>query len=79
MVSGLEVAERIRATVESTTWRWSGEAYGLTISCGVAAYPDTVRDVANLRGAADAALYMAKQGGRNRVERAQGDATPYTG
>ncbi len=79
MVSGLEVAERIRTTVASTTWRWSGEAYGLTISCGVAAYPDTVRDVANLRGAADAALYMAKQGGRNRVERAQGDATPYTG
>src|SRR2546423_11566670 len=45
----------IRATVESTTWRWSGEAYALTISCGVAAYPDTVRDLANLRGTADAA------------------------
>src|SRR5256886_15350397 len=36
LASGLEVAERIRATVESTTWRWSGEAYPLTISCGVA-------------------------------------------
>ena len=79
MVSGLEVAERIRATVESTTWRWSGEPYGLTISCGVAAYPDTVRDVANLRGAADAALYAAKQRGRNRVEQAQGEVTRYTG
>jgi len=79
MVSGLEVAERIRATVESTTWRWSGEAYALTISCGVAAYPDTVRDLGNLRGTADAALYAAKQGGRNRVERAQGDVTRYTG
>jgi diguanylate cyclase (GGDEF)-like protein len=79
MVSGHEVAERIRATVESTTWRWSGEAYGLTISCGVAAYPDTVRDVANLRTAADAALYAAKQGGRNRVERAQGEVTRYSG
>jgi len=79
MVSGLEVAERIRATVESTTWRWSGEPYGLTISCGVAAYPDMVRDVANLRGAADAALYAAKQRGRNRVEQAQGEVTRYTG
>jgi len=79
MISGLEVAERIRATVESTTWRWSGEPYGLTISCGVAAYPDTVRDVANLRGAADAALYAAKQRGRNRVEQAQGEVTRYTG
>jgi len=79
MESGLEVAERIRSTVESTQWRWSGEPYGLTISCGVAAYPDTVRDVANLRGAADAALYSAKQRGRNRVERAQGEVTRYTG
>jgi len=79
MVSGLEVAERIRATVESTTWRWGGEVYALTISCGVAAYPDTVRDLGNLRGTADAALYAAKQGGRNRVERAQGDVTRYTG
>ena len=79
LASGLEVAERIRATVESTTWRWSGEAYPLTISCGVAAYPDTVRDLANLQGTADAALYAAKQGGRNRVERAQGDVTRYTG
>jgi len=79
LVSGREVAERIRATVETTTWRWGGEPYGLTISCGVAAYPDTVRELANLRGAADAALYAAKQGGRNRVEQAQGDVTRYTG
>jgi diguanylate cyclase (GGDEF)-like protein len=75
MISGLEVAERIRATVESKTWRWNGEAYPLTISCGVAAYPENVRDIANLRSAADAALYVAKQGGRNRVERAQGAAS----
>jgi len=72
---GLEVAGRIRATVESTAWRWSGEAHPLTLSCGVASYPDTVRDLANLRGAADAALYAAKQGGRNRVERAHGAVT----
>src|SRR5438876_6581091 len=78
-VCSSDLAERIRATVESTTWRWSGEAYPLTISCGVAAYPDTVRDLANLQGTADAALYAAKQGGRNRVERAQGDVTRYTG
>jgi diguanylate cyclase (GGDEF)-like protein len=77
--SGLEVAERIRATVESLVWRWSGEAYPLRISCGVAGYPDTVRDLANLRGAADAALYAAKQGGRNRVEKARGDVTRFAG
>ena len=77
--SGLEVAERIRATVESTAWRWGGEAYPLTISCGVAGYPDSVSTVENLRVIADAALYRAKQGGRNRVERAQGEPMRYTG
>ncbi len=68
--SGLEVAERIRHTVEDTVWNWNGETYPLTLSCGVAGYPDTVRDVTNLRGAADAALYRAKEAGRNRVEKA---------
>jgi len=67
---GLEVAERIRRNVEGTAWRWNGVAQAMTISCGVAGSPDPVRDIANLRGAADAALYRAKQAGRNRVEKA---------
>src|SRR5207247_7423 len=68
--SGLEVAERIRRSVEGTVWRWDGQPYALALSCGVAGYPDSVRDITNLRSAADAALYRAKQGGRNRVEKA---------
>ncbi len=68
--SGLEVAERIRRTVEATVWRWDGRPYALSLSCGVAGYPDSVRDITNLRSAADAALYRAKQAGRNRVEKA---------
>ncbi|PYP93251.1 MAG: hypothetical protein DMD34_12515 [Gemmatimonadetes bacterium] len=71
MISGFEVAERIRATIASKSWQWNGDAYPLTISCGVAAYPENVREIANLRSAADAALYAAKQGGRNRVEPAR--------
>jgi diguanylate cyclase (GGDEF)-like protein len=70
IASGCEVAERIRETVAATPWRWNGEAYPLTLSCGVAGLPDTVRDATNLRGAADAALYRAKEAGRNRVARA---------
>src|SRR6267143_1742245 len=50
--------------------RIGGEEFPLAISCGVASYPDRVTQVANLRSAADAALYRAKQGGRNRVEKA---------
>ena len=69
---GLEVAERMRRAVETTTWRWSGTPVPITASCGVASYPDPVGDVMNLRAMADAALYRAKQAGRNRVEIAGG-------
>jgi diguanylate cyclase (GGDEF)-like protein len=70
LAQGLEVAERIRHSVEITLWRWDGTPRPFTTSCGVAAYPECVRDINNLRSAADAALYRAKQGGRNRVEKA---------
>ena len=65
-----DVAERIRRSIEQTTWRWNGNPCALSISCGVAGYPEGVGDVLNLPTAADAALYKAKQAGRNRVEKA---------
>jgi diguanylate cyclase (GGDEF)-like protein len=71
---GMEVAERIRRAVETEAWQWNGSRYPLTVSCGVAGYPESVGDVNNLRGAADAALYRAKQEGRNRVSQ----SPPYT-
>jgi diguanylate cyclase (GGDEF)-like protein len=70
LAEGLEVAERVRRAVETTAWRWNGTPYAITASCGVAAYPDSVQDLKNLQGAADAALYRAKEAGRNRVEKA---------
>lgn len=67
---GVEVAERIRHSVVSTTWHWSGSPHLMSASCGVASYPQPIGDVANLQASADAALYRAKQAGRNRVEMA---------
>jgi diguanylate cyclase (GGDEF)-like protein len=64
---GAEIAERVRRAVEGTAWHWNGTPYPLSASCGVATFPDPVRDVNNLRTTADAALYRAKQEGRNRV------------
>jgi diguanylate cyclase (GGDEF)-like protein len=71
---GMEVAERLRRSVETEAWHWNGSRYPLTVSCGVAGFPESVGDLNNLRGAADAALYRAKQDGRNRVAL----APPYT-
>jgi diguanylate cyclase (GGDEF)-like protein len=60
------VAERVRRAVESKGIRSPGGG-PLTVSIGVAVYPDLAPDEAGLVSAADAALYAAKDGGRNRI------------
>ena len=70
-----EVAERVRRTIAETPFLWSGQDITMTCSVGVAAVPHTTRGVANLYPAADAALYRAKERGRNRVEVAMGGRT----
>jgi diguanylate cyclase (GGDEF)-like protein len=66
------IAERIRIKLNTTHWDWRTRAWPLSASFGVAACPDTSRDVGDLIPQADAALYVAKNSGRNRVERAGG-------
>ena len=63
----MEVAERLRALVESRTFRAAGAERRLTISCGVSAFPYPSAHPENLVPAADAALYEAKGAGRNCV------------
>jgi diguanylate cyclase (GGDEF)-like protein/PAS domain S-box-containing protein len=67
-----EMAERLRRLVEQTAFRvrrGSGEPIDLrlTLSIGVASYPEHARTVNALIAACDAALYEAKASGRNRV------------
>jgi diguanylate cyclase (GGDEF)-like protein len=68
----MDVAERVRRATENARLVWAGAEVRLTCSIGVAAYPEPIKDVANLNVAADAAMYRAKQSGRNRVEAAAG-------
>jgi len=60
----LIVAERLRARVETVSLL---EADALTVSCGVAAFPEHASSRDTLVLLADRALYKAKRTGRNRV------------
>jgi diguanylate cyclase (GGDEF)-like protein len=63
-----ERAETIRAAIKSLELGFRGQALGpVTISLGVAAYPEHAADGASLIAAADAAMYAAKHCGRDRV------------
>jgi diguanylate cyclase (GGDEF)-like protein/putative nucleotidyltransferase with HDIG domain len=61
------LAESIRAKVESMRLQSGDGELSITISIGVAGYPTHGDDVDSLLNAADAAVYDAKLGGRNRV------------
>jgi diguanylate cyclase (GGDEF)-like protein len=66
----LVLAERIRATVEAACLEIDGQSTQLTVSIGAAVTGTGDWNMVSLRRRADAALYAAKRGGRNRVEAA---------
>ncbi|HKP72625.1 MAG TPA: GGDEF domain-containing protein, partial [Pyrinomonadaceae bacterium] len=72
----LVAAERVRTTIEEhafsstrhgATLDDGTHTFRITISIGVAAFPNDARDPIALIELADTALYHAKQSGRNRV------------
>lgn len=65
--SAMRIAERIRTLVEKYDFRWQRMSIQVTLSIGVASLNSAEQDSEALIEAADAALYQAKNGGRNRV------------
>jgi diguanylate cyclase (GGDEF)-like protein len=63
----LEVAEKIRATVEQTKFIHKSEVVKITISIGLTHIKPGDRVHDQIFSRADRALYNAKQAGRNRV------------
>ena len=62
--------ERVRRTIEGAPFPGlePDQTTHITVSVGVATYPDQAGDVNTLVGNADKALYVAKHRGKNRVE-----------
>ncbi len=65
--AAVDVAERLRAAVEDTVVAWRGSSIPVRASIGVSACPECVSGTDELMRSADAALYLAKTEGRNRV------------
>ncbi len=66
--TAMKRAEMIRKAVSEIRMHFRGELLGtVTVSAGIAMYPDAGKDGRNLIRLADGALYRAKRAGRNQV------------
>ena len=73
LAGALRLADKIRTAIGGRPFDLDGTPVGVSVSVGVAAYPEHGSSGKELLAAADGALYRAKAGGRNRVEHAVGD------
>lgn len=64
---GYVLADKIRSAVSGTPVEHEGALRTVTVSLGVAAYPGHGKSLRELLMSADAALYRAKQAGRDQV------------
>jgi diguanylate cyclase (GGDEF)-like protein len=62
-----QFAERLRRAVADASFAPGGEAQSITVSIGISTLSATRTSRPSLMAAADAALYRAKDGGRNRA------------
>lgn len=69
VAKSIEVGERIRKAVKKHEFKLPDDKIiHVTVSVGVATYPDTVDDIETILEKADEGLYKAKRTGRDKVE-----------
>ena len=64
-------AERIRTNVGNLQFVEDGQTFSVTVSIGIAGFPDHGENTESIVGHADSALYQAKAEGRNKVVTAE--------
>jgi diguanylate cyclase (GGDEF)-like protein len=67
MDMAIRVADALKKSVQEFRFLWQERVFKLGISIGVVSIDKDSVDVSHLLGAADAACYEAKDGGRNRI------------
>ena len=65
--SAVVAAERVRTKMETNPFEFDGTKLQVTISIGIAGFPEHGSDVTTLLGQADSALYRCKAKGRNLI------------
>ncbi len=69
----IRVAEVLRKATENFRFLWEDRSFSIGVSIGLVPINKTSMDMAGILNAADAACYMAKQQGRNRIHIYQAD------
>lgn len=63
----IHVVERIIAGMSANPFEFQGHKLSTTISAGIAGFPEDGADIRTVMANADAAMYISKQSGKNRV------------
>jgi diguanylate cyclase (GGDEF)-like protein len=66
--NALRIADELRQTVMDFHFAWESRSFSIGVSIGVVNVEDGLFTIADVLSAADAACYMAKEKGRNRVQ-----------